>query len=88
MKLAASYLNNSDVKPCPWALADGGKRTSLVRGVGLLYSCQTYCDIKLWQTLLVRNSFCKRKGKAYSFISGGFAFDIRRLVSKKAGEQF
>lgn len=37
---------------------------------------------------MVRNNFYKRKGKAYSFISVGFAFDIRRPVSKKAGEQF
>lgn len=38
--------------------------------------------------LSVRNSCYKSKGKAYSFISGGFAFDIRRPLPTKAGEQF
>lgn len=60
----------------------------LVRVVGLLYSCQSHYDIKLWQMLSVRNSCYKSKGKASSFISGGFAFDIRRPLPTKAEEQF
>lgn len=38
--------------------------------------------------LSVRNSCSERKGKVHSFISEGFAFDIRRLSPTKGEELF